>query len=231
VSGVPAFSDAEHYPAMGNRPAMFLAIPILEPGSGRPLGALAVQIAFEPLDRHMHFKAGLGESGEAFVVGSGGWLMTNSFFDKEFSVLNRQLKTEAVRRVLAGDDGNDELIDYRGQPSFIAYRQIKPFAGALGDQPRWGVIAKISRDEALSSLYSLQWLMLGSGLLIALAATCSASSSGGACSSRYWRCRRALVRLANGEKTTIPGLERQRRDRRHGPGRGKFPRTVRGGCT
>jgi CheY-like chemotaxis protein/signal transduction histidine kinase len=208
VSGVPAFSDAEHYPAMGNRPAMFLAIPVLEPGSGRPLGALAVQIAFEPLDRHMHFKAGLGESGEAFVVGSGGWLMTNSFFDKDLTVLDRQLKTEAVRRVLAGDDGSDELIDYRGQPSFIAYRQIQPFAGALGDQPRWGVIAKISRDEALASLHSLQWMMLGNGLLIALAA----SVLGGVVGRRLFQpvvaMQGALMRLANGEKTTIPGLER-----------------------
>jgi len=208
VSGVPAFSDAEHYPAMGNRPAMFLAIPVLEPGSGRPLGALAVQIAFEPLDRHMHFKAGLGESGEAFVVGSGGWVMTNSFFDKDLTVLNRQLKTEAVRRVLAGDDGSDELIDYRGQPSFIAYRQIQPFPGALGDQPRWGVIAKISRDEALASLHSLQWLMLGSGLLIALAASVLGVIVGRRLFQPVVAMQGALMRLANGEKTTIPGLDR-----------------------
>ena len=78
VSGVPVFSDAERYPPAGNRAGMFLAIPLLEPGSGQPLGALAVRIAFEPLDKLTHFKAGLGESGEAFLVGTAGWLLTLS---------------------------------------------------------------------------------------------------------------------------------------------------------
>ncbi|HRD90404.1 MAG TPA: GAF domain-containing protein, partial [Accumulibacter sp.] len=162
-----------------------------------------------PLDRHMHFKAGLGQSGEAFVVGSGGWMLTNTFFDQESSVLKRQLQTEAVNRVLAGNDGSDQLIDYRGQPSFIAYRQLQPFAGALGDQPRWGVIAKISRDEALSSLYSLQWLMLGSGLLIAGAATAIAVVGGRRLLQPVLAMQTALGRLASGEKTAIPGLDRQ----------------------
>ncbi|MCQ1551329.1 MAG: response regulator [Candidatus Accumulibacter phosphatis] len=209
VSGVPSFADAEHYAAAGNRPAMFLAIPVIEPETGQPLGALVAQIAFEPLDRHMHFKAGLGQSGEAFVVGSGGWMLTNTFFDQESSVLKRQLQTEAVNRVLAGNDGSDQLIDYRGQPSFIAYRQLQPFAGALGDQPRWGVIAKISRDEALSSLYSLQWLMLGSGLLIAGAATAIAVVGGRRLLQPVLAMQTALGRLASGEKTAIPGLDRQ----------------------
>ena len=209
VSGVPAFADAELYAAAGNRPAMFLAIPILDPDNGQPLGALVVQIAFGPLDRHMHFKAGLGQSGEAFVVGSGGWMLTNTFFDQEPSVLKRQLHTESVNRVLAGNDGSDQLIDYRGQPSFIAYRQLQPFAGALGDQPRWGVIAKISRDEALSSLYSLQWLMLGSGLLIAGAATAMAVVGGRRLFQPVLAMQAALVRLSRGEKTAIPGLDRQ----------------------
>jgi methyl-accepting chemotaxis protein len=110
--------------------------------------------------------------------------------------------------VLAGDDGSDELIDYRGQPSFIAYRQMQPFAGALGDQPRWGVIAKISRDEALASLHSLQWLMLGSGLLIALAASVLGVVVGRRLFQPVVAMQGALMRLANGEKTTIPGLER-----------------------
>ncbi len=209
VSGVPAFADAEPYAAAGNRPAMFLAIPIRAPETGQPLGALVAQIAFAPLDRHMHFKAGLGESGEAFLVGSGGWLLTNTFFDPESSVLKRQLQTEAVSRVLAGNEGSDQLVDYRGQPSFIAYRQLQPFAGALGDQPRWGVIAKISRDEALSSLYSLQWLILGSGLLIAGAATAVAVISGRRLLQPVLAMQTALVRLASGEKTAIPGLDRQ----------------------
>ena len=209
VSGVPAFSDAERYPAASNHPGMFLAIPVLEPGSGRPLGALAVRIAFEPLDKLMHFKAGLGDSGEAFVVGSGGWLLTNTFFAKEFSVLSRQLKTEAVRRVLAGDEGSDQLTDYRGQESFIAWRPLQPFAGALGDQPRWGVIAKIGRDEALASLHSLQWLMLASGLLIALAAIVLGVVSTQRLFGPVLAMRDALMRLANGEKTSIPGRDRR----------------------
>ena len=150
---------------------MFLAIPVTDPAGGRPLGALAVRIDFDALDKRMHFKAGLGETGESFLVGSDGWLLTNTFFDSESSVLHRQLKTDAVRRVLAGEEGSDQLLDYRGQESFIAWRPLQPFAGALGDQPRWGVIAKISRDEALASLHSLQWLMLASGLLIAGAAS------------------------------------------------------------
>ncbi len=208
VNGVPAFADAARYAPSGNRPGMFLAIPVLESGSGRQLGALAVQIAFEPLDRQMHFKDGLGKTGEAFLVGTGGWLLTNTFFDPDFSTFNRQLTTVAVKRVLDGAEGSDRLVDYRNQESFIAYRPLTPFAGSLGDQPTWGVIAKISRAEALASLYSLQWLMLGSGVLI----SCAAIVFGFVASRRLFSPVRAmqstLVRLAGGEKVPIPGLAR-----------------------
>jgi CheY-like chemotaxis protein len=208
VNGVAAFADAERYAPSGNRPAMFLAIPVLEPGSGRLLGTLAAQIAFAPIDRRMHFKAGLGETGEAFVVGSGGWMLTSSFLDPASSILSRQLKTEAVNRVLAGEDGRDQLVDYRGQASFIAYRQLQPFAGALGDQPRWGVIAKISRDEALAGLHALQGVMLGSGLVIALATMIIGWLVGRRLFQPVLAIQGALTRLAGGEQTSIPGIER-----------------------
>lgn len=208
VSGVPAVADAAPYAPAGNRPGMFLAIPVTDPAGGRPLGALAVRIDFDALDKRMHFKAGLGETGESFLVGAGGWLLTNTFFDGESSVLHRQLKTEAVRRVLAGEEGSDQLLDYRGQESFIAWRPLQPFAGALGDQPRWGVIAKISRDEALASLHSLQWLMLASGLLIAAAASVLGVVSGRRLFDPVLAMQSALTRLANGEQTPIPGLDR-----------------------
>ena len=208
VNGVPVFADAEPYPPAGNRPGMFLAIPVPEPGSGQPLGALVVRIAFAPLDKLMHFRAGLGETGEVFVVGTGGWLLTNTFFDNADSVLKRQLKTDAVRRVLTGDEGGDLLLDYRGQESFIVWRPLQPFAGALGEQPRWGVIAKISRDEALSSLHSLQGLMLASGLLIAVAATVLGVVSARRLFEPVLAMQGALMRLARGEKTMIPGLDR-----------------------
>ncbi len=208
VNGVPVFADAEPYPPAGNRPGMFLAIPVPEPGSGQPLGALVVRIAFAPLDKLMHFRAGLGETGEVFVVGTGGWLLTNTFFDNADSVLNRQLKTEAVRRVL--DRRRRQRSAYRLSRSGIVHRlaALQPFAGALGDQPRWGVIAKISRDEALASLHSLQWLMLASGLLIAVAATVLGVVSARRLFEPVLAMQGALMRLANGEKTTIPGLER-----------------------
>ena len=154
-------------------------------------------------------RAGLGESGEAFIVGTAGWLLTKTFFDKASSVLGRQLKTEAVRRVLAGDDGSEQLADYRGQQSFIAWRPLQPFAGALGDQPRWGVIAKIGRDEALASLHSLQWLMLASGLLIALAAIVLGVVFTQRLFGPVLAMRDALTRLANGERTSIPGGDRR----------------------
>ena len=208
ISDMPAFADAARYPPAGNRPGMFLAIPVLDPHSGLRLGVLAVQLDLEPLDQHLHFKGGLGETGESFLVGTDGWLLTNTFFLKEFSVFNKQLKTEAVRRALAGNEGNEQLIDYRGIDSFIAYRPYKPFPGALGDQPTWAVIAKINRDEALASLYSLQWLMLGCGLLIALLAVGWGVFAGRRLFLPVRAMRDALTRLAGGEPTPIPGLER-----------------------
>lgn len=208
VRDTPVFADVALYLPAGNSPRMFLAIPVHEPSAGRVIGVLAVQIALEELDKLMRFKSGLGQTGEAFVVGTDGWMLSSGFFGNEFEHYKRQLKTHAVQRVLAGEEGSDNLVDYRGIDSLVAYRPVRPFAGALGDQPRWGVIAKISRVEALGSLSSLQQLMLLSSLFVALVAIAYGILASRRLVSPVLAMQEALLRLSKGEQAPIPGLDR-----------------------
>ena len=209
VVDMPTFADAERYRADDDTPALFLAIAMFDPASGQAIGALAVRIALDQVNEHLAFKAGLGETGEAFLVGKDGWMLSNSFFDKESSVLKRQLKTEAVRRVLAGEQGSDELIDYRGIPSFISYLAFQPFNGVMGDQAHWGVIAKTGKDEALVGLSALQHLLVVSGSIVALLATLLSIFNARRLFGPVAAMSKALTRLAKGENARIPGVDRR----------------------
>ena len=158
-NGQIAFDDFSAYEPSYNAPASFIATPLyfhedLE-------GAIIFQLPIGTLNKTMNFQgkfkeAGLGETGEAFLVGQDKMMKTDSRFVqsidddlvKKFKTTIGVFKvdTEPVTRVLRGESGSMMATDYRGVEILNSYTPVDFFGS------KWGVIVKMDKDEALQSV-------------------------------------------------------------------------------
>lgn len=211
VPGAMSMSDFSHYAPNNNRPASFIAMPMFDAEKQLFLGVVAIQLPVKHINDLMRDKVGLGESGETFVVGKDGWMLTDSRFRKESSALGTQLRTEAVSKVLAGESGVKQFKDYRGIDVYVAYKPLQPLKdeAALGDHPKWGVIAKMDKAEVLAEYYQLRLVLLltGGGLVVFAFGAGLLGSRG--ITRPLLQIKGALAKLARGESADVPCLERR----------------------
>ena len=163
------FYDFRAYDPSHGAPASFIANPVYD-ANGSYIGVLAFQMPLEKLNAMMQQKAGLGESGETYLVGSDNLMRSDSRFSKESTILKRTVDTEQVRQALAGKAGNFVGTDYRGVDVLVAFDAID-FKGTT-----WAIIAEIDVSEALASVYSLRnYLLIGAlfglGVLVMIGVT------------------------------------------------------------
>lgn len=140
--------------------AAFISAPVRD-RIGKTIGVLIFQIPFNQVDRIMSERAGLGQTGETYLVGEDKFMRSNSRFSKEASVLKLQVDTEATREALDGNDGVKIIRDYRGIPVLSAYTiiNIEDFF--------WAIICEIDVSEAFKPAITLRrWALLVGGLII-----------------------------------------------------------------
>ncbi|WP_425666934.1 methyl-accepting chemotaxis protein [Vibrio tubiashii] len=158
--------------------ASFIATPVKN--ANQTLGVLIFQMPVDEINRIMTFNsnwsfAGLGESGETYLVGQDGLLRSESRFlmenpDSYFAALKEagvsqsvlaqiEGKSSAIGRqpvatatskaALRGQSGSDIVTDYRGVEVLSAYSPVN-VAGLT-----WGIVTDIDQEEALEDLETL----------------------------------------------------------------------------
>lgn len=148
-----ALTDFDHYAPSNNVPAGFLAAPIFDE-NGSEQGALVLQMPIGRINAIMQSTAGMGETGETYIVGAD-WLMrSDSRFDDATTILSRRVDTEAARLALAGRSGVITADDYRGVPVMSAYA---PFSFMGVD---WAVLAEIDLAEVSAPIAAMGRMML-----------------------------------------------------------------------
>ncbi len=138
-----ALSDMSPYGPSGDAPAIFMGMP-LNDVMGRNIGALVFQLPNERIREIMQFTAGMGETGETYLVGVDGLMRSDSRFSEESTVLVVEVNTSSVQRALAGESGHMWAEDYRGVEVLSVYGSV-----SVGEH-RWAVLAEIDRAEILS---------------------------------------------------------------------------------
>jgi methyl-accepting chemotaxis protein len=144
----PAVVDYEPYAPNNNHPAAFAGAPIHE--DGKLIGIMAVELSVDEINKIMLERAGLGETGEAYLVGPDLLMRSDSYLDPEHHSVQAsfanpgkgRVDTEAARGALAGRTGADVIIDYNGNPVLSAFTPVK--AGTLN----WALIVEIDMTEA-----------------------------------------------------------------------------------
>ena len=124
------------------------------------LGVLAIEIPFSHLDAIMTHRAGMGETGETYLVGDDGYMRSNSRFSEELTILKKKIDTEATREALNGIVGKKIINDYRGVPVLSAYTALDlKFVN-------WALIVEIDEKEALAAIHTVELRVIILGSLI-----------------------------------------------------------------
>jgi len=189
--GKVALEDFSSYLPSYDGAAGFMATPIFD--GGRRIGVLIFQMPIEEINSIMThdqkwMEAGLGESGETYLVGPDLVMRSNSrflienknaYFDalnssnlapavveaikaKESSIGLHKIDTETAKAAIAGESGEHVINDYRGVSVLSAYAPVD--AGGL----KWGILAEIDESEAFAEVGALENSIISAASVVAV---------------------------------------------------------------
>jgi len=138
--GTVTFIDYSPYAPSGGIPASFIATPVYTE-DGIYLGALAFQMPDARINAVMQLAAGMGETGETYLVGEDMLMRSNSRLSDTGTILTQRVEGPAVTGALAGETGVTEIVDYRGEHVLSAYEPL------TFEDRTWAVIAEVDLAE------------------------------------------------------------------------------------
>ena len=200
-AGDVSFFDFKAYAPSHGAPASFMAAPIPD-GQGGTAGVLVFQMPIDGLNSVMSSLAGLGETGEAYVVGQDGLMRTHAPRSKEDTIL--QAKTASA---LLGWESSETTVavdrNYEGEKVLAASAPLE-FNGVS-----WKIVADQSTKEALGAIHDMRNMTALLGLLILTLTSGAAYMLSRRISDPIARLADATQEIAGGQKSRdVPGLER-----------------------
>ncbi len=153
-----ALVDYRQYTPSYEDPASFIASPIFD--GDRKIGVAMFQMPIGRLNEIMGERAGLGKTGESYIVGPDFLMRSDSYLDPDHrSVIQSfhhpdtgKVDTEAVRLALTGKTGVGILTSYHGEQVLAAYCPIQ--VGGF----TWALVTEIKRSEALAATLDMALL-------------------------------------------------------------------------
>ena len=191
--GTIAFDDFAPYAPSHGAPASFIATPIVN-DEGAFNGALVFQMPIDRINNVMQNKAGMGESGETYIVGNDFFMRSDSRFSEESTILKTRVETATVKKGLAGQTGIEIAPDYRGIPVVSAYGPMK-FNGV-----DWAIMAEIDEAEVLEPAHEMLVFMVGFGALTGLVISVIGVIVSGMFVKPITQMTSAMTALADGEE-------------------------------
>ncbi len=201
-NGSIAFKDFAPYAPSNNVPASFISTPIIENGALR--GVLVFQMPIARLNGIMQSTAGMGESGETYLVGKDYLMRSDSRFMEESSILEVKIESATAKAALAGRSGVETIKDYRGVSVLSSYR---PF---VFENTTWAILGEKDIVEINAPVVALRNQVLLFGLVV-LGVVCAIGFlAARSVSVPLSAITSAMTKLANNEMDTkIPGTERK----------------------
>ena len=143
------FFDFKPYAPSHGAPASFISTPMLG-ASGQLEGVLIFQMPIDNLNNVMLNTAGLGETGESFIVGEDMLMRSTSRFSEESTILVQSVDNDAVAKALSGEAGVMEIENYRNHQATVAYGPLD-FMGT-----RWALVAEAESSEVFAAIADLR---------------------------------------------------------------------------
>ncbi len=150
--------DFKPYAPSNGTPAAFIAQPVVDSHDNELEMIIAMQLPLEGINHIMQLREGLGDTGEAYLVGPDKLMRSDSFLDKDGhsvtasfagTVEQNGVDTEASRRALNGESGAQVIMDYNGNPVLSAYTPVQ--VGSF----TWALLAEIDEAEVQAPIKSI----------------------------------------------------------------------------
>lgn len=130
------------------------------------LGVIAARVKIDELNRIVANTAGLGDTGDLYIVNKYGFMITNSRFPTR-GVLKQKVDTKGVRQGRLHKDKTHILPEHKRADIYSDYRGVMVLgAHEYIPEMRWTVIAEIDVREAFSPLILITVLYLVIMLLV-----------------------------------------------------------------
>ena len=143
------FFDFKPYAPSHGAAASFISQAILN-DDGTLAGVLVFQMPIARINGVMQVAAGMGESGETYIVGGDNLMRSDSRFSEESTILKTKVTGETVDLAISGEEGVQVVEDYRGINVFSAYGPFD-FQGT-----RWAVLAEIDEAEVMKPINAMK---------------------------------------------------------------------------
>ncbi len=147
--GIVDFSFYE----VSQEPAAFISGPVRD-ANGSLIGVLAYQLSLENIDRIMHERTGLGETGETYIVGDDYLLRNDSRFFSEETVLKQSVNTKSAQEALSGHSGIHIIDSYRDISVLSSFDKLDI------EGLNWAIIAEINEAEVMQPVYNMRNIII-----------------------------------------------------------------------
>lgn len=141
-----AFVDFYDY-GPSSKPAAFFVQPIKMDGDHA--GWIVLQCAIQKVNTLFAWEEGLGQTGETFLINQNGFMLTESNFDGDSTILKKRLDDRNIQAKFFEKQGHRIVTDYRRHTALTSFEVVN-FLGT-----RWLVVAKVDRDEIITRHYTL----------------------------------------------------------------------------
>ena len=173
-----AFEDFAPYEPSYNSSASFIATPIFI--NGIKEGVLIFQMPVDKINNIMNFdqkheEAGLGKSGETYLIADDYKMRTNSRFQKEIedeavkavgsTIGIFEIKTQTTKNIFENNQemGHGIILDYRGVEVLSSFETINIF-----NQAKWALVIEEDYDESVKEATNLAYELIIASIIIFL---------------------------------------------------------------
>ncbi len=198
--GQVLFTDFTNYAPAGT-PSAFVASPIIDTGD-EFVGVLMLELPVTRLDALLNDPSGLGQTGEAILVGADGKRVNNSRFEGRGKALVDTVDNDAVTAGLAGASGIVSTKDAAGKSLLAAHSPIA-FSGA-----KWTLVIEAEVAEILEPVAEMRTSLIIGGLVVLLVAGAAGLWFAGRISKPISAITASMNRLAEGDTSVaIPSSD------------------------
>ena len=128
-----------HDCSVSGEPAAFFVEPVQQ--DGKHAGWIAMQCAINKVNSIFAGTEKLGETGETFLVNREGYMLTESNFQSESTILRQKLSLDNIQAKFRERQGHRTVTDYRGFTAFTSFEVVE-FLGT-----EWLVVAKVDESQ------------------------------------------------------------------------------------
>lgn len=198
----PAFLDFAPYAPSADAPASFMARAVFD-ASGERIGVLAYQMPIDAINTVVSNPAGLGETGDAFLVGRDGYLRTDSLRTQDIDILVTQVGSDIAEEAFFGERVYGIGVDFSGVEGLLAAVPVE----ILG--VGWVLTAVESTNEVMAPLRTMELAFVIATVVLSLAALAVCIPVSRSITVPLTKVRDAMVEVSDkAYDTEVPSLGR-----------------------